>query len=61
MSNNNRPRAVFSTEDFGLLYQAMLHYTTEHYNKLSLEDAAKASRLMHRLGRITSDTHFEWK
>lgn len=44
-----RPRAVFSTEDFALLKQAVGHYLKEVQDK---PESVKYSNLYHRLGRL---------
>ena len=44
-----RPRAVFSTEDFGLLKQAVAHYIKEVQDK---PKSVKLSALYHRIGRL---------
>jgi hypothetical protein len=45
-----RARAVFSTEDFGLLRAAVLHYMREVQDK---PESVKYGNLYHRLGRLT--------
>lgn len=44
-----RSRAVFSTEDFGLLKEAVGHYVKEIANE---PRSSKFSNLYHRLGRL---------
>ena len=44
-----RPRAVFSTEDFALLKQAVGHYLREIQDQ---PESVKYSNLYHRLGRL---------
>jgi hypothetical protein len=44
-----RPRAVFSTEDFALMKQAVAHYLKEVQDK---PESSKYSALYHRLGRL---------
>lgn len=46
---DNRPRAVFSTEDFGLLHKAVRHYVITSQEP----DVGKYGNLLHRLGRVT--------
>ena len=48
MSDQDRPRAVFSTEDFRLLHNALRHFVSTG------EDAemSKYGSLLHRLGRV---------
>ncbi|MGN6123177.1 MAG: hypothetical protein ACTHOJ_09505 [Sphingomonas oligoaromativorans] len=45
-----RARAVFSTEDFGLLRQAVAHYLHEVQDT---PQSVKFSNLYHRLGRLS--------
>ncbi|WP_019831742.1 hypothetical protein [Sphingomonas sp. PR090111-T3T-6A] len=45
-----RARAVFSTEDFGLLRQAVAHYLHEIQDT---PQSVKFSNLYHRLGRLS--------
>ncbi len=49
MTEPTRSRAVFSTEDFQLLKQAVAHYIREVQDK---PESAKFSNLYHRLGRL---------
>lgn len=49
MSEPARTRAVFSTEDFQLLKQAVAHYLKEVQDK---PESVKYSNLYHRLGRL---------
>ena len=44
-----RARAVFSSEDFKLLREAVLHYMDEVKDK---PESVKYSNLYHRLGRL---------
>lgn len=44
-----RPRAVFSTEDFELMKQAVAHYIRHVQDK---PESTKLSALYHRLGRL---------
>ena len=50
MTEPNRTRAVFSTDDFALLKEAL----GELISKISIDDArvTKLSALYHRLGRV---------
>ena len=61
MSSNQRPRAVFSTNDFELLKRAVLFYSQKNYDNMTLEEASNVSSLMHRLGRIQNETPREWR
>ena len=45
-----RARAVFSTEDFGLLRTAVAHYLREIQDS---PESVKFSNLYHRLGRLS--------
>ena len=45
-----RARAVFSTEDFGLLRNAVLHYLKANEDS---PESIKYSNLYHRLGRLS--------
>ena len=45
-----RSRAVFSTEDFGLMKEAVAHYTKVIADK---PESVKFSNLYHRLGRLS--------
>ncbi|AMK20097.1 MULTISPECIES: hypothetical protein [Sphingobium] len=49
--NNEQPRAraVFSTEDFSLLREAVGHYLSEIRDK---PESIKFAHLYHRLGRV---------
>ncbi|ARS27208.1 hypothetical protein [Sphingomonas sp. KC8] len=49
MTEPTRSRAVFSTEDFQLLKQAVAHYLREIQDK---PESSKYSNLYHRLGRL---------
>lgn len=49
MSEPQRARAVFSTEDFRLLRNAVAHYARE---KQDDPDSVKYSHLYHRLGSV---------
>jgi hypothetical protein len=49
-SQSQRPRAVFSQEDFGLMRTAIEYYLQEVKDK---PVSVKYSNLYHRLGRIT--------
>jgi len=49
MSEPQRSRAVFSTEDFKLICTAVAHYVREVKDS---PDSIKYSHLYHRLGRI---------
>lgn len=49
MSEPQRSRAVFSTEDFHLIRTAVAHYAREVKDK---PESTKYSNLFHRLGRI---------
>ena len=49
MPEPTRSRAVFSTEDFRLLKQAVSHYVREIQDD---PESAKYSNLYHRLGRL---------
>ncbi len=48
-SEPQRARAVFSTEDFGLLRTAVLHYLREVQDT---RESVKYGNLYHRLGRL---------
>ena len=50
MTEPTRSRAVFSTEDFQLLKQAVAHYLREIQDK---PESSKYSNLYHRLGRLS--------
>lgn len=50
MTEPTRSRAVFSTEDFQLLKQAVAHYIREVQDK---PESVKYSNLYHRLGRLS--------
>ena len=45
-----RSRAVFSSEDFGLIRNAIAHYLKEEKDA---PDASKYASLFHRLGRVS--------
>ncbi len=49
MTEPARTRAVFSTEDFQLLKEAVAHYLREVQEK---PESVKYSNLYHRLGRL---------
>ena len=49
IEQQERPRAVFSTEDFALMKQAVAHYLKEVQDK---PESSKYSALYHRLGRL---------
>lgn len=49
MTEPTRARAVFSTEDFGLMKEAILHYLKVIQDK---PESTKFSNLYHRLGRL---------
>lgn len=49
MNNESRPRAVFSTEDFRLVREALAHYLKTVQNG---PDSARCASLYHRLGRV---------
>lgn len=49
MTEPTPSRAVFSTEDFQLLKQAVAHYIREVQDK---PESVKYSNLYHRLGRL---------
>lgn len=49
MSEPQRTRAVFSTEDFSLMKQAVAHYMQVIRDK---PESSKFSNLYHRLGRL---------
>jgi hypothetical protein len=49
MTEPTRSRAVFSTEDFGLMKEAVLHYLKAIQDK---PESTKFSNLYHRLGRL---------
>lgn len=49
MNEPQRARAVFSTEDFRLLRNAVAHYTREIAD---LPESSKYANLLHRLGRV---------
>jgi hypothetical protein len=49
MAEPQRSRAVFSTEDFRLIRNALVHYLKEVQGQ---PDAVKAANLYHRLGRV---------
>ena len=48
----DRPAAVFSTEDFQLLHNALSHYIIEVGAVLEEEENRKYAQLLHRLTRI---------
>ena len=50
MNEPTRSRAVFSTEDFQLLKEAVLHYLKVVQDK---PESVKYSSLYHRLGRLS--------
>ena len=49
MPQQQRPRAVFSSEDFELIRAAITHYLKEVKDR---PEAAKYANLYHRLGRV---------
>lgn len=49
MSEPERSRAVFSTEDFRLIREAVAHYVREVKDPV---ESVKYSNLYHRLGRV---------
>ena len=49
MSEPSRARAVFSTEDFRLLRNAVAHYARTNRED---PDSVKYANLFHRLGRV---------
>ena len=49
MDPQSRPRAVFTTDDFRLMREALAHYLKTSQNN---GDARKAASLYHRLGRV---------
>lgn len=49
MSEPQKARAVFSTEDFKLLRNAVAHYTREMKDS---PESTKYANLFHRLGRM---------
>ncbi|WP_260927564.1 hypothetical protein [Novosphingobium sp. 9] len=49
MTEPQRARAVFSTEDFQLLRTAVAHYAREIGE---LPESSKYAHLLHRLGRV---------
>jgi hypothetical protein len=49
MTEPTRSRAVFSTEDFGLMKEAIAHYIKQIQDK---PESSKFSNLYHRLGRL---------
>ncbi len=51
MSEPQRSRAVFSTEDFRLIRDAVAHYTREVQDK---PESVKYANLYHRLGRLAA-------
>ncbi|AGH48158.1 MULTISPECIES: hypothetical protein [Sphingomonadales] len=50
MTEPTRSRAVFSTEDFQLLKEAVAHYIKAVQDK---PESVKYSNLYHRLGRLS--------
>jgi len=48
---DQRPRAVFSTEDFRLLHTALRHYVRTGED----HEINKYGNLLHRLGRVIPD------
>ena len=61
MVGQQKSRAVFSTNDFELLKRAVLFYSQKNYGNMTLEEASSVSSLMHRLGRINSESPREWR
>lgn len=51
-AETSRPRAVFSTDDFRLLREAVAHYLREGQVGDG-PDAVRLSTLHHRLGRVS--------
>ena len=49
MEPQSRPRAVFTTDDFRLMREALAHYLK---TSQSNSDTSKAASLYHRLGRV---------
>jgi predicted Zn-dependent peptidase len=49
MTEPSRSRAVFSSEDFGLIRTAVAHYLQEVQDK---PESVKYANLFHRLGRL---------
>ncbi len=49
MTEPTRARAIFSTEDFKLLKDAVIHYMQQIQDS---PDSVKYSNLYHRLGRL---------
>lgn len=49
MEPQTRPRAIFTTDDFRLLREALAHYLR---TAPDAPDSNKAAALYHRLGRI---------
>ena len=49
MAEPQRPRAVFSTEDFRLIREALSHYLREVRGQ---PEEVTAANLYHRLGRV---------
>jgi hypothetical protein len=50
MSEPQRSRAVFSSEDFSLIRNALVHYLREVQDK---PESLKYANLYHRLGRLS--------
>lgn len=53
MNKSERPRAVFSTEDFRLMRTALGHYLKQVQDS---PESVKYNNLYHRLGRISGDS-----
>lgn len=51
MMDDQRPRAVFSTEDFRLMHNALKHYVTTCAD----QEMGKYGSLLHRLGRVAPE------
>ena len=49
MDPQSRPRAVFTTDDFRLMREALAHYLKSSPGN---SDTSKAASLYHRLGRV---------
>jgi hypothetical protein len=50
MHNQDRPRAVFSSDDFRLMREALAHYLKSVQDK---PESVKCANLYHRLGRVS--------
>jgi len=54
--NDERPRAVFSQNDYSLIKEAIISYIQDRKNRendVEFEKLAAMTKLYHRLGRIS--------